>query len=57
MIGEAGDLLDIEHDFVDAYGLNQGEWILVRPDGYIAAIVEELHIGRLAAHFDAINVG
>lgn len=37
--GPQGDVVDDQGHFVDAYGLALGEWVLVRPDGYIGAIV------------------
>lgn len=37
--GPGGNLVDCDGHFHDAYGLERGEWMLVRPDGYIGAIV------------------
>jgi 2-polyprenyl-6-methoxyphenol hydroxylase-like FAD-dependent oxidoreductase len=37
--GNRGDLIDARGDFMDAYGVSVGEWVLVRPDGYVGAIV------------------
>lgn len=50
--GPGGDLVDDQRQFSDAYNLASGEWVLVRPDGYVGAIVtnndlEALH-GYLA---------
>jgi len=48
--GPGGDLVDDQRQFNDAYNLDHGEWVLVRPDGYVGAIftdVEKLH-GYLA---------
>lgn len=39
IVGPRGDLLDDGGHFKDAYGLSPGEWVLVRPDGYVGAIV------------------
>jgi hypothetical protein len=38
-VGARGDLMDDAGHFRDAYGLSPGEWVLVRPDGYVGAIV------------------
>lgn len=38
-LGERGDLADDAGQFRDAYGINAGERVLVRPDGYVGAIV------------------
>lgn len=37
-IGDRGDLLDRSGHFQHAYGLEEGARVLVRPDGYLAAI-------------------
>ena len=37
-IGEHGDLRDPGGHFQDAYTLPPGHWVLIRPDGYLAAI-------------------
>jgi hypothetical protein len=39
IIGSRGDLVDDGGHFDDAYGLSSGEWVLIRPDGYVGAIV------------------
>ncbi|MGN6268484.1 MAG: FAD-dependent oxidoreductase [Sphingomonas sp.] len=36
-VGHQGDIVDDGH-IADAYGLAAGQWALVRPDGYLAAI-------------------
>lgn len=38
-VGAGSELVDEAGHFRDAYGLASGEWVLVRPDGYIGAIV------------------
>jgi 2-polyprenyl-6-methoxyphenol hydroxylase-like FAD-dependent oxidoreductase len=37
--GHQGDLIDIARQFRDAYGIKTGDRVLVRPDGYVGAIV------------------
>lgn len=37
VIGDRGDLVDDGGHIADAYGLREGEWALIRPDGYVAA--------------------
>jgi 2-polyprenyl-6-methoxyphenol hydroxylase-like FAD-dependent oxidoreductase len=39
IVGLRGDLMDDGGHFHDAYGLSPGEWVLIRPDGYVGAIV------------------
>jgi 2-polyprenyl-6-methoxyphenol hydroxylase-like FAD-dependent oxidoreductase len=38
-VGPRGDLLDEDGHFRAGYGLEPGTWVLIRPDGYIGAIV------------------
>jgi 2-polyprenyl-6-methoxyphenol hydroxylase-like FAD-dependent oxidoreductase len=48
--GPRGDLIDDGGHFRDGYGVSPGEWVLVRPDGYVAAIVDGAHLADLEAH-------
>ena len=48
--GARGDLIDDGGHFRDAYQLFSGEWVLVRPDGYIGAIVGSRELGALESH-------
>ncbi|MBT2766154.1 FAD-dependent oxidoreductase [Stenotrophomonas sp. ISL-67] len=54
-IGPEGDLCDIEGHFAQAYGLEPGEWVLVRPDGYVAAVEEGRRIADLVSHHAACS--
>jgi hypothetical protein len=38
-VGPGGDVTDEAGHFAQAYDLDPGDWILIRPDGYVAAIV------------------
>jgi 2-polyprenyl-6-methoxyphenol hydroxylase-like FAD-dependent oxidoreductase len=54
-IGTRGDIGDEHGHFRDAYDLAAGDWVLVRPDGYVGAIVAS---GESAALEDYLrNVG
>ena len=46
-IGEGGDLKDEAGHIRDAYDLDPGDWALVRPDGYIGAIIGSGHAEAL----------
>jgi hypothetical protein len=47
ILGPHGDIFD-EHGHVrDAYALASGDWVLVRPDGYVGAIVSSGEIEAL----------
>lgn len=39
MIGRRGDIVDENGQIGATYGIGGGDWVLVRPDGYIAAVV------------------
>ncbi len=39
MIGAGGDIVDDAGHIQDAYGLSPGDQVLVRPDGYVGAVV------------------
>ncbi|MFT4065896.1 FAD-dependent oxidoreductase [Paraburkholderia sp.] len=49
--GTHGDLIDDRGHFRDAYALEPGTWTLVRPDGYIGAIVAADQITSLENYF------
>jgi len=49
-IGPRGNLIDENGHFLEAYAVAPGDWVLVRPDGYIGAIVGSQHIDALT-HF------
>ncbi len=49
-IGPAGDLIDEAGHFRAAYGTGEGDWVLVRPDGYIGAFVTTAELAALEAY-------
>jgi 2-polyprenyl-6-methoxyphenol hydroxylase-like FAD-dependent oxidoreductase len=51
-VGEDRELVDEAGHLQNAYGLAPGDWVLVRPDGYIGAIVASERIDALAAYLD-----
>ena len=54
-IGRGGDLIDDGGHFRDAYAPTAGDWVLVRPDGYVGAIVASADVWALEAYL--ANVG
>jgi 2-polyprenyl-6-methoxyphenol hydroxylase-like FAD-dependent oxidoreductase len=56
IIGSRGDLLDDGGHFHDAYRLSPGEWVLIRPDGYIGAIVGTEEIPALERYLAGVGV-
>ncbi|MGI4959760.1 MAG: FAD-dependent monooxygenase, partial [Janthinobacterium lividum] len=51
-----GDLKDIDGHFAAAYGLVSGSWILIRPDGYVGAIVSGKHTDGLNSYLAAVGL-
>lgn len=51
------DILDHAGHIQAAYGLAAGDWVLVRPDGYIGAIVASHQIAALEAYLDMVIGG
>ncbi|AXB75928.1 FAD-dependent oxidoreductase [Novosphingobium sp. P6W] len=53
LIGEQGDIIDDGGNIARAYGLAASQWLLVRPDGYLAAIVDTDELDQtLNVYFD-----
>jgi hypothetical protein len=40
----------------DAYGLSPGDWVLVRPDGYVGAIVSAAEVAALEPYLASVGV-
>jgi hypothetical protein len=47
-IGEHGEMIDTEGAVARAYGLSRGDLVLIRPDGYIGAIIPEKSFEKLS---------
>jgi 2-polyprenyl-6-methoxyphenol hydroxylase-like FAD-dependent oxidoreductase len=54
-VGPRGDVIDDGDHVRAAYGLSPGDWVLVRPDGYVGAIVSSDYVQALEAYLQ--NVG
>jgi 2-polyprenyl-6-methoxyphenol hydroxylase-like FAD-dependent oxidoreductase len=52
--GPGGDLIDEGGHFLHAYSLSPGDWVLVRPDGYIGAIVASTEIAALEQYLGKV---
>ncbi|MFK0161851.1 FAD-dependent oxidoreductase [Rhizobium sp. NPDC090279] len=55
--GPSGDMVDAEDHLRDIYGLSAGEWVLVRPDGYIGAIAAADDVAMLEGYFAQVGLG
>ncbi|ANM04157.1 FAD-binding monooxygenase protein [Rhizobium phaseoli] len=56
-IGRRGDVIDEGGHFRDAYALAPGDWVLVRPDGYIGAIVASDEASALETYLTTAGLG
>lgn len=56
-IGPCGDLVDDRELFFDAYVPRAGEWLLVRPDGYIGAVIPSNKIDDLEEYMGKVGLG
>ncbi|MFG1465606.1 FAD-dependent oxidoreductase [Xanthobacter sp. DSM 24535] len=54
--GQRGDVLDDGGHFQDAYALSAGNWVLVRPDGYVGAIVTDRNLEALDGYFRHVGL-
>jgi len=52
-VGPRGDIVDDGGYFREAYGVQPGDWVLVRPDGYVGAIVSAEHREALDTYWQA----
>jgi 2-polyprenyl-6-methoxyphenol hydroxylase-like FAD-dependent oxidoreductase len=55
-IASHGEFVDEGGHMGDAYGVASGDWILVRPDGYIGAIVSSKEIAALDAYMSSVGL-
>jgi len=55
-LGPRGDIFDKSGYLCDAYALTSGDWVLVRPDGYVGAIVSSSQIGALETYLRDVGL-
>ena len=56
IVGPTGDLEDTSGHLRAAYGVAAGDWLLVRPDGYIGAIVSSSELPKLEQYLDRVGI-
>jgi hypothetical protein len=56
IVGPNGDVVDDGGHFCDAYGLSPGDWVLVRPDGYVGANVRADESAALERYLGEVGV-
>jgi 2-polyprenyl-6-methoxyphenol hydroxylase-like FAD-dependent oxidoreductase len=54
--GSRGDLVDEGNCFRDTYGMSSGDWVLIRPDGYVGAIVTTRRIDALLDYLQRVGL-
>jgi 2-polyprenyl-6-methoxyphenol hydroxylase-like FAD-dependent oxidoreductase len=54
--GPQGDIVDHEGYFLAGYAVAPGDWVLVRPDGYIGAIVTSAEVGALESYLSSVGL-
>lgn len=55
-IGKRGDVLDDDGHIRDAYTLTAGHWVLVRPDGYVGAIIADNNVEALDSYLQQVGL-
>lgn len=55
--GPGGDIVDDQGHLHEAYNLAVDDWVLVRPDGYIGAIVSHEHLQTLEDYLVRVGLG
>jgi FAD binding domain len=56
VIGPRGDIADDGGHLRDAYGVSPGDWVLIRPDGYVAAVVPAASVSLLDRYLAGVGV-
>jgi hypothetical protein len=52
-----GDLVDERREFQSTYGVAAGDWVLVRPDGYIGAMLPAGDASALEPYLRSVGLG
>ncbi len=55
-VGPRGDIIDDGGHFRDGYGVRSGDWVLVRPDGYVGAVVSSDYIPSLEEYLHGVGL-
>lgn len=55
-IGPGGAFSDEHGHMVNAYGVRPGDWVLVRPDGYVSAIVSSGDLPALERYMSSVGL-
>jgi 2-polyprenyl-6-methoxyphenol hydroxylase-like FAD-dependent oxidoreductase len=55
-VGTSGDVIDEGGHIRDGYGLEPGNWVLIRPDGYVGAIVSSDELPALDGYLEHVGI-
>jgi 2-polyprenyl-6-methoxyphenol hydroxylase-like FAD-dependent oxidoreductase len=55
-IGARGDIRDTGDHVRSAYGLSSEQWVLIRPDGYVAAVADTADLGGIDTYLDTVGI-
>ncbi len=55
-VGPGEEIIDHRGHVREAYGLTEGQWVLIRPDGYVAAIVSSNEIPVLDRYLEDAGI-
>jgi 2-polyprenyl-6-methoxyphenol hydroxylase-like FAD-dependent oxidoreductase len=55
-VGSSGDIVDESDHMRNVYVLASGDWVLVRPDGYVGAIVSSGEMGALKRYLQEVGL-
>ena len=56
IVGAKDHIVDDARHIQNGYGLVKGDWVLVRPDGYIGAIVSSTEAPALNSYLDRVGL-
>ena len=55
-VGPRGDIVDDGGHIRDGYGVQAGDWVLIRPDGYLGAVMSSDHLSELEAYLARVGL-
>jgi hypothetical protein len=55
-VGSRGDIIDESDHMRDVYVMASGDWVLVRPDGYVGAIISSGQMGELKTYLREVGL-
>src|SRR5260221_323706 len=56
IVGPSGDIIDDGGHMREAYGASPGDWVLIRPDGYVGAVVSGNETSALDHYLAGVGV-